>query len=171
MSHCFCFRVMSSSLVSSRISSRVRKCVSPFWCLVWDLNTESLRFTVNHIQMLTLSPCLISNRQDIIDSSGFVINRWHTNTSHIYRKSAKMNVRSAPTDKSDGERDRQNLVAFHTKNKLLTYLKKEWQMTHSGFKRQHVKLFNVLTLINLTRSQKRNKISSETYLHIVDYFG
>lgn len=38
MSHCFCFKVMSSSLVSSRISSRVRKCVSPFWCRVWESN-------------------------------------------------------------------------------------------------------------------------------------
>lgn len=35
MSHCLCFMLMSRSLVSSRISSRVRKCVSPFWCLVF----------------------------------------------------------------------------------------------------------------------------------------
>lgn len=34
MSHCFCLMPMSRSLVSSRISSMVRKCVSPFWCLV-----------------------------------------------------------------------------------------------------------------------------------------
>lgn len=45
MSHCFCFRLMSSSLVSSRISSRVRKCVSPFWCLVcnWRCKVQRAR--------------------------------------------------------------------------------------------------------------------------------
>lgn len=35
ISHCFCFMPMSSSLVSSRISSRVKWWVSPLWCLVW----------------------------------------------------------------------------------------------------------------------------------------
>jgi len=40
MSHCFCFILMSRSLVSSRISSRVRKWVSPFWCRVCAFETE-----------------------------------------------------------------------------------------------------------------------------------
>ena len=40
ISQCFCFMLMSRSLVSSRISSKVKQCVSPFWCLVWEWSRE-----------------------------------------------------------------------------------------------------------------------------------
>lgn len=43
ISHCFCFMPMSSSLVSSRISSRVRWWVSPLWCRVWEREIKRQR--------------------------------------------------------------------------------------------------------------------------------
>lgn len=168
MSHCFCFRVMSSSLVSSRISSRVRKCVSPFWCLVWDSNTESLRFTVtvNHIQMPTLSPCLMSNHQHI-DSSGFVINRWHTkHFTHLKKICQNEWDMHQQTSQMVSDIDRtwlpftQKISCWHTCRK-----NDKWHKTASKDSRSSFLMFYLI------RSEKRDKISSETYLHVVDYFG
>lgn len=111
MSHCFCFMLMSRSLVSSRISSRVRKCVSPFWCLVWELKTETHTWKSSFFSLTGFSwtsaviLCLTSNCQGILHSLKLcVFNRWYEKMHTLKEKS--VNLSSAVRDESDSECDR-----------------------------------------------------------------
>lgn len=167
MSHCFCFKVMSRSLVSSRISSRVKKCISPFWCLVWDLNTETL-----YLQLLfttqrpTLNPWLVSNFQNLAHSLGLAVHRRHT--KHI-TQSGKLKLRSGLTHETNG----QNLVAFYPA--LLPLDITNERMTNTQW--LHMVYWNYTKnsrsrfLIFHFDRKKWTKMSSETYLHVIDYFG
>lgn len=52
INHCFCLSPISKCCVSSKISSRVKGCVSPRWCRVWKRKQDLLELWTYFIQRL-----------------------------------------------------------------------------------------------------------------------